>query len=156
MIGRLLSTFGIIFTQLTFQSALIFLTTIVLHNRNVRPFIFDLNRSCWKCVHVYFHNNDIYVDISKKTKAMLLYEMVTLYHENTSTGFDCIPLLGLNIPTEFALSDSSKTAPKSSCKLRVKSWLRLDNLTDFYCWIFFVLKFIFHFSIFTYSIKTLF
>ncbi len=59
-----------------------------------------------------------------------------------------IPLLGLSISIEFAFSDSSKTVPRASCKLQVKSWLRLDNLTDFYCWLFFVLTFTFHFSIF--------
>ncbi len=74
----------------------------------------------------------------------------------SQSTFGYIPLLELNIPNEFGLSDSSKTLPCPSCKLRVESWLRLDNLTDFYCRIFFVLNFIFHFSIFTCSIKTLF
>ncbi len=40
-----------------------------------------------------------------------------------SVHFDCIPLLGLNITVEFALSDSSKTVSWVSYKLRVESWL---------------------------------
>ncbi len=71
----------------------------------------------------------------------------------TPRSFDYIPLLGLSIPIEFVLSDSSKTACWASCMLRVESWLWLDNLTDFYCWLFFVLNFIFHFSIFILTIQ---
>ncbi len=57
--------------------------------------------------------------------------------------FDYIPLLGLSIPTEFALSDSSKTVPWASCMLRTQPWLRLDNILLFSAFLYWTLLSIF-------------
>ncbi len=69
-------------------------------------------------------------------------------------AFDYIPLLGLSISIEFALSDSSKTVHREP----ITSYLSSCDcalITNFYFWLFSVLNAIFHFSVFTYSIKTL-